>query len=85
MNNNVNSNTSSTASLFEGKVFTSWNLYDSFLNDWGKNKGFGVIKTESLKREVLSGKGPIFANMVKNTLQSLTKTLVPRSYHVHGI
>jgi MULE transposase domain len=49
MNNNVDSNTSNTASLFEGKVFTSWNLCDSFLNDWGKNKGFGVIKDRVTK------------------------------------
>ena len=49
MNNNVDSNTFSTASLFEGKVFTSQNLCDSFLNDWGKNKRFGIIKDRVTK------------------------------------
>jgi hypothetical protein len=28
------------ASIFEGKVFSNWELCDSFMNNFGKRKGF---------------------------------------------
>ena len=47
--NNIDSSTSSTTSLFVGKVFTSWDLCDSFLKGWSKNNGFGIIKDRVTK------------------------------------
>ena len=38
-----------SASIFEGKVFSSWKLCDSFMNDFGKRKGFGIIKDRVTK------------------------------------
>ena len=38
-----------SASIFEGKVFSSWELCDSFMNDFGKRKGFGIIKDRVTK------------------------------------
>jgi len=48
--NNIDSSTSSNASLFEGKIFTSWELCDSFLNGWGKDNGFGIVKDRVTKK-----------------------------------
>lgn len=43
------SDSSSTTSLYEGKVFSSWELCDVFMNELGKNKGFSIIKDRVTK------------------------------------
>ena len=47
---NSNAETDS-ASLFVGKVFANWSICDQFIGNWGKNKGFVIIKDRVLKDE----------------------------------
>jgi hypothetical protein len=46
----MNNSGFSTTSLHEGQVFPSWKLCDSFMNEWSKNKGFGIIKDRVTKK-----------------------------------
>ena len=41
MNSNAESD---SASLFTGKVLASWSICDQLISNWGKRRGFGVIK-----------------------------------------
>ena len=46
----MNSNAESDfANLFTGKVFENWSICDQFISNWGKSKGFGVIKDRVTK------------------------------------
>jgi hypothetical protein len=42
--------------LFAGQVFISWDLCDSFMLDFGKSKGFNIIKDRVMREEDLIGR-----------------------------
>ena len=48
MSSNVESD---SASLFTGKILSSWTVCDEFISNWGKSQGFGVIKDKVLRDE----------------------------------
>jgi len=48
MNSNVESD---FAGLYTGLIFENWTICDQFISNWGKSKGFGVIKDKVIKEE----------------------------------
>ena len=46
MNSNAENN---SASLYTGKVIANWSICDQFIKDWGKSRGFGIIKDKVTK------------------------------------
>ncbi|CAG8769718.1 9818_t:CDS:2 [Gigaspora rosea] len=40
----INNGESENARLYIGKVFENWVKCDSFMSEWGRSKGFNVIK-----------------------------------------
>ena len=60
MNSNVESDSTSlyteisnvendSTGLYTGKTLSSWTICDQFINNWGKSKGFGVVKDKVVK------------------------------------
>ena len=82
MNSNAESD---SANLFTGKVFENWSICDQFISNWGKSKGFGVIKDRVTKEGDNIRRRVYICEHGKNTHLTLTKSLVPKKYRARGM